>query len=257
MYKMISNLEKNVNPIVDLILPENKNIEELNSKINDLKLKNKIKDSLCFKNNENIESFGLIRLNLNLFFKNILYLKYKKYYYHRISCENVEVIKDTKNSCVIYNIPTLKEDINILILELNDSIKKILINNNTNIYDSFFDYYKALNEKNIDRLINILIPFFKIEKHLQTNNISNKIDIYEDINKNKVLNIGSFDEYIEMEFNKEEEININEQIIYIVDNKDIIVNQEFIIGIIYNKETLVQLIHVQKDDLIEITNSKK
>ena len=114
-----------------------------------------------------------------------------------------------------------------------------------------------MNEKNIDRLINILIPFFKIEKHLQTNNISNKIDIYEDINKNKVLNIGSFDEYIEKEFNKEEEININEQIIYIVDNKDIIVNQEFIIGIIYNKETLVQLIHVQKDDLIEITNSKK
>ena len=257
MYKMISNLEKNVNPIVDLILPENKNIAELNSKINDLKLKNKIKDSLCFKNNENIESFGLIRLNLNLFFKNILYLKYKNYYYHRISCENVEVIKDTKNSCVIYNIPTLKEDINILILELNDSIKKILINNYTNIYDSFFAYYNALNEKNIDRLINILIPFFKIEKHLQTNNISNKINIYEDINKNKVLNIGCFDEYIEMEFNKEEEININEQIIYIVDNKDIIVNQEFIIGIIYNKETLVQLIHVQKDDLIEITNSKK
>ena len=113
-----------------------------------------------------------------------------------------------------------------------------------------------MNEKNIDRLINILIPFFKIEKHLQTNNISNKIDIYEDINKNKVLNISFFDEYIEMEFNKEE-ININEQINYIVDNKDIIVNQEFIIGIIYNKETLVQLIHVQKDDLIEITNSKK
>ena len=225
-----------------------------------MKLKNKIKDSLCFKNNENIESFGLIRLNLNLFFKNILYLKYKNNYYHRISCENVEVIKDTKNSCVIYNIPTLKEDINILILELNDSIKKILINNNTNIYDSFFDYYKSLNEKNPGKSINILIPFFKIEKHLQTNNISNNlkgINIYENVNKNKVLNIGSFDEYIEVEFNKEEEININEQINYTVDNKDIIVNQEFIIGIIYNKETLVQLIHVQKDDLIEITNSKK
>ena len=259
-YKIISNLEKNYNPIINLILPENKNVEELNSKINDSNIKNKIKDSLCFKNSSNTESFGLIRLNLNLFVKNILYLQYQNYYYHRISCGNVEVIRDIKNACVSYNIPTLKEDINILILELNDSIKKILINNNSNIYDSFFDYYKSLNEKNPGKIVNILIPFFKIEKHLQTSNISNNlknINIYEDANKNKVLNIGSFDEYIEVEFNKEEEININEQINYIVDNKDIIINQEFIFGIIYNKNTFVQLIHVQKDDWIEVTDFNK
>jgi len=259
-YKIISNLEKNYNPIINLILPENKNVEELNSKINDSNIKDKIKDSLCFKNNSNTESFGLIRLNLNLFFKNILYLQYQNYYYHRISCGNVEVIKDTKNVCVIYNIPTLKEDINILILELNDSNKKILINNNSNIYDSFFDYYKSLNEKNPGKIVNILIPFFKIEKHLQTSNISNNlknIKIYEDANKNKVLNICSFDEYIEVEFNKEEEININEQINYTVDNKDIIINQEFIFGIIYNKNTFVQLIHVQKDDWIEVNDFNK
>ena len=258
-YKIISNLEKNYNPIINLILPENKNIEELNSKINDSNIKDKIKDSLCFKNKSNTESFGLIGLNLNLFVKNILYLQYQNYYYHRISCENVEAIKDTKNACVIYNIPTLKENINILILELNDSIKKILINNNSNIYDSFFDYYKSLNEKNPGKIINILIPFFKIEKHLQTSNISNNlkgINIYEDANKNKVLNIGSFDEYIKVEFNKEE-ININEQINYIVDNKDIIINQEFIFGIIYNKNTFVHLIHVQKDDWIKVTDFNK
>ena len=224
----INNLIKEPNSIINLLLAENDNIEELNSKIENSTIKDKIKDSLSFKNYSIIDSFGLIKLNLNIYFKNILQLKYKNYYYNRITSEDVEIIKDTKNSCIIYNIPSLNENINILIIELNEKIKNILINNDSNIYELFLNYYKTLNKKTIGETINILIPSFKIEKHFQTQKKPDnlrKIDIYESINKNNVFDIGLLDEYLKIKF-KEEYLNINGQINYLLNNKDKIINKQ-------------------------------
>ena len=255
----INNLIKEPSSIINLLLAENENIEELNSKIENSTIKDKIKDSLSFKNYSIIDSFGLIKLNLNIYFKNILQLKYKNYYYNRITSEDVEIIKDTKNSCIIYNIPSLNENINILIIELNEKIKNILINNDSNIYELFLNYYKTLNKKTIDETINILIPSFKIEKHFQTQKKPDnlrKIDIYESINKNNVFDIGLLDEYLKIKF-KEEYLNINGQINYLLNNKDKIINNEFIFGIINNNKSedndlsLIQLSYITKDDWIK------
>ena len=260
----LNYLTKEKNNIISLLLPENERIEELNSKINDINIINKIKDSLNFKNNQKIESFSFIKIDLNIFFKNILYMKYNNYYYNRISSENVDIIKDNKNSCIIYNIPSLNEDINILILELNETIKNILINNNSNIYELFYNYYKTLNEIQTNKTINIAIPFFKIDNHLQTQKLSNNlnnIEILENKNKNNIISIGSLDEYLEIEFNKDTILNINDQINYILDNKDIIINQEFIFGITKNDKnnndfSLIQLNYIKKEYWININDIK-
>ena len=253
--KLDKNLESNIlnltkeknNNIITLLFPENKNLDEVNSKINDINIINKIKSSLCFNNNINIESFGLINLNINIFFKNILYLKYNNYYYNKILSDQIELIKDNINSCIIYNIPTLNPKINILILELNETMKNILINNKNNIYEIFINYYQNFEEKIIKKYINILIPVFKLEKHLQS-----KTDLLN-------LNIGYIDEYLKFDFNK----NIDEQVNYDMnnkDNKDIIISNEFIFGIIYNDDNnndnnnilLLQLVHVTKEDWVKI-----
>ena len=191
-------------------------------------------------------------------------MKYNNYYYNRISSENVDIIKDNKNSCIIYNIPSLNKEINILILELNETIKNILINNNSNIYELFYNYYKTLNEIQTNKTINIAIPFFKIDNHLQTQKLSNNlnnIEILENKNKNNIISIGSLDEYLEIEFNKDTILNINDQINYILDNKDIIINQEFIFGIIKNDKnnndfSLIQLNYIKKEYWININDIK-
>ena len=258
----INNLIKESNSIINLLLPENNNIEELISIIEKSNIKDEIKGSLCFKNSSIINSFGLIKLNINLNFKNILQLKYKNFYYNRIASSDIEIIKDTNNSCVIYNIPSLNENINILILELNEKIKNILINNDSNIYELFLNYYKTLNNKIIGEMINILIPSFKIEKHFQTQKKTDdlkKVDIYESINKNNVFDLGLLDEYLNIKF-KEEDININGQVNYFINNKDIIINNEFLLGIINNNKnkinesnelSLIQLSYISKDDWIK------
>ena len=259
-YPMISNILYNYdnknkfNSDFSLLLKDIKNIEELKSKIKDNNIINKIKNSLCF-NNSNIELFDIFKFHFNIFFKNILYLNYNNYYYNRISSEEIEIIKDIKNSINIYNIPTLNDNINILIIQLNSSIKNIIINNNNNIYEAFLEYYKNLKDKyKINKLINIYIPFLKIEKNFKVKKFDEKIK-----NNDNNLNIGTLDEYINIDFSKNEKININEQINYlinneeIINNKDIVINNEFIFGIINNKNkniSLIQLIYVKKDDWI-------
>jgi hypothetical protein len=91
------------NPIITILSPENRTLEELKLNINEEydNIMDIIKDSLFlekYKTNGIISSFGLFKMNLNIFFKNIINTKINNYYYNRISSNEIEIIKDKKNN---------------------------------------------------------------------------------------------------------------------------------------------------------------
>ena len=264
-FKLISK----ENPIINILYPENKNMEELKSKLNENNenlINNKIEDSLFYdyynsnKENKKIYSFGLFKMGLNIFFENILNVKINNYYYNRITSRNVEIIKDTINDCTFYNIPSLNKIINILIFEINEKIRKFLIDNNSNIYELFINYYNQLEKQNTIKIMdkNIYIPSFKFETHLKAEKASkeiNNINIYQNID-NIPMKIGTIDEFLKVNFNKER--IIEKQIRYEYDehnDKDIIIKDNFILAIINNyteiKYPLFQLIYILKETWIK------
>ena len=277
-----SKLSSKENPIITLFLPENKNIDDFKSKLNNEKdyIFEKIEDSLLleyynkYKDNQIIFCFGLFKMNLNIFFQNILITNINNYYFNRISSKEVEIIRDKENCCIFYNLPSLNKINNILIFELNDKIRKNLIDNNMNVYELFINYYIKIKEaKENNEIIksisskNIYFPSFKIETHLQTGKVSKEINNInlgykeERSKKNIPIKIGTIDEYLKIDFNSKNKAE--NQIIYeLYDNndeksdKDIIINKDFIIGIINNfidiKFPLFQLMYITKDYWIRV-----
>ena len=268
-----SKLNSKENPIINPFLPENKTLEELKSNLDTEKNKilNIIEDSLFLDNNNKYKeiaySCGLFAMNLNIFFENMLITNINHYYYYRISSNEIEIIKDTKNDCVLYNIPTLNKINNVLIIEINNNkIKKLLLDNNKNIYELFIIYWNEINEnekiqKKTD-LRNLYIPSFNIKTHLQTETFSqeiNNINIQNTEENNKFdLKLGTLDEYLEINFNKKQ---IENQIFYEINktklnnDKDIIIKNDFIFCILNNyteiKYPLFQLIYITKENWIK------
>ena len=268
-----SKLNSKENPIINLFFPENKTLEELKLNLDkdNNNIWNIIEDSMFleyyYKYKENIYSSGLFQMNFNIFFENILITNINHYYYNRISSNEIEIIKDTKNDCVLYNIPTLNKINNILVFEANNKIKKLFIDNNSNIYDLFINYYNIINEVNNNKRIkkknyfrNIYIPSFSIKTHLQTETFSkeiNNINI-QNIEENKNFQLGTLDEYLKVDFNKKK---IENQIFYEVNedkynnDKDIIIKNDFILCILKNyteiKYPLYQLIYITKENWIK------
>ena len=257
-----SKLSSKVNPIITMFYLENGDLEEFKSKLNE-NILNEIEDSLLYdyyiKDNEMINSYGLIKMDLSIFFKNILSVKINNYYYNRISSNEIEIIKDTENDYVFYNIPCLSKIYNILIFEINQKMKEFLIENNSNVYELFINYYNQLGKEKSKKVAkNIFIPSFKIKTHLQSEKASkeiNNININSNIG-NTPIKIGTLDEFIRINFNNEKPIE--KQIIYDMDEnneEDIIIKDNFILAILNNytdiNYPLFQLIYILKETWIK------
>jgi hypothetical protein len=262
--------------------PEIKEIEEIKLKLNDIINKNNysldvIENSLFIeffnKNNENnenknISSLGINKMDLNIYFKNILNTKINNYYYNRISSNDIKIIKDENNN-TFYNISCLNKINNILIFEItNDKIRNKLFENNNNIYELLENYYKDLFKKNNNeekmtkKIINVYIPSFNIEAHLETMKFPKNIESIN-ISENKELNnepmkIGTIDEFFNINLNKKE--TFGKQINYEINenvgknDEEIIIENDFLIGIINNykeiKLPFFQLVYVTKEQWI-------
>ena len=274
-----SQLSSAQNPIITIFFPENKTIEDLESKLNlneekDI-INNIIEDSLFFeyynkyKDNQKLYSFGLFKMNLNLFFKNILITKIDNYYYNKIYYDKIEIINDKDNDCILYHLSCLNKINDILIFEINNKIQKSFIDNNLNLNELLINYFNKKQEGNKDNKIleniNIFIPCFNIETHLQTEKLSktiNNIGIIKNENDDKQnipMKIGTFDEFLKINFNKntpiENQINyeINNDII---NENDIIIKNDFILCILNNYKDILlplyQLIYVVKEYWVKI-----
>ena len=279
-----SNLISKENPILILFFPEIKNMDELKLKLNENSNNNildMIEDSLFLdyynKNEEykNISSFGLSKIDLNIYFENILYTKIDNYCYNRISSNEINIIKDKENDITLYNIPCLNKINNILIFEVNEKIKSILFDNNLNIQELMINYFnKILKEKknddedksnNIVKTTNMYIPSFSIETHLESIKVSkniNNIEIYQNLDENQIpLKIGTIDEYMKINFKKKK--SFYRQIKFDINNdnnkdNDFIIKNDFILGIMNNyigiNYPLFQLIIVPKEYWIKEGN---
>jgi hypothetical protein len=220
--------------------------------------------------NENILSLGINKMGLNIYFKNILNTKINNYYYNRISSKDIKIIKDEKNNCILYNISCLNKINNILIFEINnDKIRNKLLENDYNIYELLDNYYKDISknnnneEKKSKNLINIYIPSFNIETHLETMKIPKNIEsinISENNDINNVpMKIGTIDEFFKIILNKEE--TFGKQINFEINqtngksDEEILIENNFFIGIINNykeiKLPFFQLIYVTKEQWIK------
>ena len=251
-------------PIFIWFLPENKNFEDLKSELKDNKsIIDIIEKSNIYKDRNNTLYFSFSKLELNIFFKNILNVSINEYNYFRISSHGIEMIEDKDNDCIFYNIPTFNKVINILIFELGNKMKNLLINNELNIYDVLLDYFnKSSNEaKNNKDILNIYIPSFDLESKYFTDNYSsdlNNIDIFENINEGEKisLKIKNIEEYSKT-FLKKSDIFYKNQIKYNLnnaidnnENKYIIIYDDFIIEIMKNyidiNSPLFHLVYVPK-----------
>jgi len=272
-----SKLFSKENPIITIFSPENRTLEDLKLNLNENydNIFDIIEDSLFFENynkfkeNQIISYFGLFKMNLNIFFQNILNTKINNYYYNRISSNEIQVIKDNQYNCTFYILPCLNNINSILLFEINDKLKNILIDNNLNIYTSFIKYFNKIIERNNNiekkenNLINLYIPSFCIETHLLTEKTSKEItniDIFENKenndnndNNDASMKISSVDEFLKINFNKIKPIErqINFEINDEENTNNIIIKNDFILGIMNNftkiNFPLFQLIYVQKE----------
>ena len=177
----------------------------------------------------------------------------------------MKIFQEDKTKTIFYLIPSQDSSFSFNICEINQELKNLLFNNNShqNIYEIFLDL-------NTNSKINILeknpkslyIPSFILNKHLYSDdfeNMESNIKI-SDIEPKSPLYLSSLNEFINVEFKPD--INIKNNFIDNELNKGYVIKDEFIIGIFNNdlikdnKFTLVQLLHIKKENFITKNNNK-
>ena len=201
-------------------------------------------------------------LNINLFpiFNSTISIQYNDYLYNRIESNEIKILIDKNTQMKFYLIPTLDEYNSILISEVNEEKKNTFINNNTNIYDLFRDFYDNISndnnsENNNNSNIVIYIPSFKIDTKYSCNEINCLKDIK--INKNdKNYKLNNIEEKIKIEYKSDphKECGFN---ISINEKTENIIKDNFIISIV-NSNVLsslsfpsILLLYITKENWIK------
>ena len=247
---------------------------------NDLNIKSLPKDlqsiSNCIKGDLNNELD--INNNLNIFplFDGCVTIKYRNYFYNRIECENIKVLKEKATEQIFYQLNTTNdENMNILISSnLNYNFKMKYLSNSNEDTNEHFNNIKNFEEiyNNLEEFISekksinnyIYIPSFSIEQKYEQSNVENSNEEVKNV-------INSFNEEYKVEFLTEElikkkkkkvsnnfEFNITKEEI----NKNgYLIEDEFIIFILDNdimdKIGIIPVISidVHKNNFISNSNS--
>ena len=227
-----------------------KSINENNNELNYYSLPSDLKIiTNCFNSNLYDELYLNNTIDIFPLFDGCISTKYRNYYYNRIECKNIKIVKENITGQKFYLIKVINNG-NMSILmssNLNDNFKNKYLSENTdennsniNISLNFQEIYSNLSESEIDEqnLKNnyIYIPAFSLEQKCNLNNNSNK-----NINEENVLK--NYNEEYKIEFLSEELImkknnKINKNFEFdliekeINNNRDIIINDEFMIFIL-------------------------
>ena len=221
---------------------ENNNEKDIYSLPEDLSLIND-----CFSNKYYDELNIGNKIDIFPLFEGCISMKYENYFYNRIECNNIKIVKEGTTEQIFYLLKAINNDnISILISSnLNDNFKNKYLNNtgennsNLNISLNFKEIYNNLTESKIDEqnMNNYLyIPTFSIEQKYEIKNNNNE-------NTEEENAINGFSEVCKVEFLPEEiiakknnkksnnfEFNIvgNEM----KDRRDYLINDEFMIFIL-------------------------
>ena len=230
-----------------------------------------------YKNNETNLTADFRKKNISINFESINSILIDDYYYNRISCDKIKIFKEEKTNSTFFLIPSLNNSVFFYLSEVNEKLSELLINSENNIYDQFLEFQPnsqkelvQLNSSNINDDSSskkteqkiIYIPSFKIKEHLCLYNVKEikdniKINIKEN---NKELYLTSVDEYINIDFTPD--YNLNNSFAFKIpeEDKNFIIKNSFIIGIFSNdilnndKLPLMQFIYIKKEQFLTKSN---
>ena len=226
----------------------------------------------CFDGKFNNEISVRNKIDIFPLFDGCLSLKYENYFYNRIECKDIKIVKENSTEQIFYFMKAANnENITILIsANLNDNFKNKYLkdkdenNSNNNISLSFKDIYNNLIECQSEEEQNknnyLFIPAFSLEQkyELKNNNIENQKEenVLRDINEE--CKIEFIPEDLIIRRNNKISNNFEFNIVgdEIKNRRDSIINDEFMIFILdidmIDNIGIIPLmsIHVHKENFI-------
>ena len=252
-----SSLVKNISKL------ENINFDFVKSKSNDCLNINELTNNVILPEENN--NYSMISNCLNIKIKSLITLKIDNYLYNGVEIYKNNIIKENKYMNNLFFISNLDKNILIIIYQYNDSFKKYLYKNKTNIYSQFISLFKdniqnfqmADEEENdaSDKKI-LWIPSFNIDTNLFCSNIplSNEIEIKNDNNID--MNIEEYNDFLKINYlpdiNSDKSIKMN-----VNADDDFVIKDKFLLGIChkkfmdYSNIPLISLINVTSDNFIK------
>ena len=200
-------------------------------------------------------------------------------YYNIIASDKIHILEEEKTGLKFFLVPSKDNNVLFYISEVNNSLKNLLIEGTENVYEKFLEFQPSTQKKICDfsvksvrdvsyiplisknKVKTICIPCFSFKTHLFAYD-------FKAINKNlklmeketeAPLNITSVDEFINIEFKPDHNINNS---FSTVSGNDLVIENDFIIGIFDNdiinnqKLPLLQFLYVTKDKFLTKTNYK-
>ena len=202
-------------------------------------------------------------------------------YYNRISTDKIKILKEKKTNSTFYLIPSNDNTTFLYLSQLNNKLKELLIDSNKNIYEGFLEFQQE-STKELFEFSNtsfrdisyipqtfkkstntIYIPSFVINTHLFSYDFKgiDKNVIMVDKETNSKSYLTSVDEFLNIEFKPDDNINNNFTIEPNEEGKtDFIIRDSFIIGIFDNEIInnnnlpLMQFLYVTKDLFLTKSN---
>ena len=202
-------------------------------------------------------------------------------YYNRISSDKIKILTEKRTNSIFFLIPSNDNMTFFYITELNKRLKGLLIDNSKNIYEQFLLFQPSTQKELFEFSISsyrdityipqtykqssksIYIPSFLIKTHLFSYNFKNveKNVKMTDIVKDIPSYLTSVDEFLNIKFKPDENIENSFSVIPIEGGKtDFIIREDFIIGIFDNeiinneKLPLLQFLYVTKDHFLTKKN---
>ena len=234
-----------------------------------------------YNQNYNDCECDLYKNNLSINFENNYSILYEDIYYNRISTDKIKILKEKKTNSLFFLIPSNDNTVLFYITEVNKKLKELILESNKNIYEEFLEFQPDTQKELLEYSMNsyrdisyipqitqseskiIYIPCFSINTHLFSYNfkyISKNMSM-TDIETNEPSYLTSVDEYINIQFKPDENIENNFKVIPFEDKKtNIIIKDSFIIGIFANdiinnnKLPLLQFLYVTKDNFLTKDN---
>ena len=260
-------------------------IEDDKKKIKDVKfdLKNSVFKEIekYFMTKELNCVCDLFQTNLSCNFESNYSILIDGIYYNRISSDKIKILTEKRTKSTFFLIPSNDNTTFFYITKLNRRLKEMLMDNQTNIYDKFLEFQPSTQKELFEFSISsyrdityipqvvkkssktIYIPSFEINTHLFSYNFKDveKNVKMTDIETNTPSYLTSVDEFLNIEFKYDENIENSFSVVPAEGGKtDFIIREDFIIGIFDNdiinneKLPLLQFLYVTKDNFLTKNN---
>ena len=228
-----------------------------------------------FNQNNNINIISdLQKKCISINFENNYSILIDDIYYNRISSNKIKILKEAKTNSLFFLIPSLDNTVLLYVSEVNSKLKELLIDSQNNIYEQFLEFQPNTRKELFNFSLSsvrdisyipqklkteqkiIYIPTFMINTHLCAFDVEeiNKSVKISSMSNGEELKINTIDEYINVEFKPDENINKSFSVLPAEDRRtDFIIKDSFIIGIFSNdiinedKLPLMQFLYITKD----------